>query len=174
MTIIDELLLANEYVRAAIILALAFVAANGVYFFLKHYARKLISKTTISLDAEREYLLLKAIARETYLLIVFIGLYFAIKPLSILEPDRVAMETVFFVIFTLLAASIASTVIATWVGTWLRVQKRYEKAPKIINKVITTTIYVIAFLIILSYFKIEITPILTTLGIAGLAVGLAL
>jgi small-conductance mechanosensitive channel len=44
----------------------------------------------------------------------------------------------------------------------------------IVNKVIVIILYLIAFLIILDYLGIEISPLIASLGIAGLAVALAL
>jgi len=42
------------------------------------------------------------------------------------------------------------------------------------NAILKSTIYVIGFLIVLNYLGISITPIITALGVGGLAVALAL
>ncbi|MFH1391184.1 MAG: mechanosensitive ion channel family protein [Candidatus Diapherotrites archaeon] len=58
--------------------------------------------------------------------------------------------------------------------SWIKAKKGYSKPPKIITKILAATIYLIAFLIILINYKIEITPLVATLGVGGIAIGLAL
>ena len=62
----------------------------------------------------------------------------------------------------------------SFVVRWLKVQKKFEKTPQLISKIISVIVYLIAFLMILKHFNIEITPLIATLGVGGLAVGLAL
>jgi small-conductance mechanosensitive channel len=64
--------------------------------------------------------------------------------------------------------------VGLFISRWLQVNKQFEKTPQLLSKIITVTIYILGFLIILSRFDINITPLITTLGIGGLAVGLAL
>jgi small-conductance mechanosensitive channel len=67
-----------------------------------------------------------------------------------------------------------SRIFSVLISHWLHVQKKYEQTPKLISKIVAVVFYLIAGMVILAYFKIEITPIIATLGLGGLAVGLAL
>ena len=81
---------------------------------------------------------------------------------------------IFFVVYILIATHTIGKIIALLVTRWLKVQKKYEKTPKLLNGIITTIIYLIALLMILSHFNVEISPLVAALGLGGLAIGLAL
>jgi len=61
-------------------------------------------------------------------------------------------------------------------GHWLKVHndKEHQKAPHLISKLIYVLIYVIGIIMIMAFFGIQITPLLATLGVGGIAIGLAL
>lgn len=52
--------------------------------------------------------------------------------------------------------------------------KRDENSATILDNILTTIIHVLAILIVLSHFNIAITPILTAMGVGGIAIGLGL
>jgi len=56
----------------------------------------------------------------------------------------------------------------------LEVHKRAQKIPQYISNIVAVIIFLIAITIILVMFKISVTPLITSFGIAGLVVGLAL
>lgn len=53
-------------------------------------------------------------------------------------------------------------------------EQRWVPAARLGTRVLGAVIWVMAFLVVLDYYRISITPVLTSLGIAGLAVALAL
>src|SRR5690606_18858606 len=57
---------------------------------------------------------------------------------------------------------------------FVRKNQHLKKAPQLISVIIAVLSYMTAFYLILKNFDIEVTPYLATLGIGGLAVGLAL
>jgi len=69
---------------------------------------------------------------------------------------------------------IVARILSFFISRWLKVQKQFQKTPKLISTVVSIVIYLIAFLMILRYLNVEITPLVATLGLGGLAVGLAL
>lgn len=165
-----ETLFQNEYFQFSLILIGSIIFAQIFNFTLKKYVKRITQKTKSDIDD----IILSIITKPLYILIIFIGLYLALKSLSALAPYSLWIERTFFVITVLIVSLLVSKVVSILTSRWLKVQKRFEKTPKLINKIITVVIYLIAFLMILSYFKIEITPLVATLGIGGLAVGLAL
>ncbi|MBS3097455.1 mechanosensitive ion channel [Candidatus Woesearchaeota archaeon] len=167
---ITETLIQNEYFRSLLILLGSIIFAGIFNFILKTYIKKLTERTKSDIDDT----LLKLITKPVSILLFVIGLYFSLKSLSILIPYTLWIDRLFFVIFMLVISLLASRILSFLISRWLKVKKRFEKTPRLLSKIVTIVIYLIALLMILSYLKIEITPIVATLGLGGLAVGLAL
>jgi len=167
---IIETLAQNEYFRSLLILLGSIIFAGIFNFILKTYIKKLTERTKSDIDDT----LLKLITKPVSILLFVIGLYFSLKSLSILIPYTLWIDRLFFVIFMLVISLLASRILSFLISRWLKVKKRFEKTPRLLSKIVTIVIYLIALLMILSYLKIEITPIVATLGLGGLAVGLAL
>lgn len=165
-----ETLIQNEYFHFLLILIGSIIFAKLFNFFLRNYIKKITQKTKSDIDD----IILNIITKPLCILIILAGLYFALKSLSILSQYKQWISSVFFVLAILLITFIASKALSVLISRVLKVQKRFEKTPKLINKIVSVVIYLIALLMILSYFKIEITPLVATLGLGGLAVGLAL
>ena len=106
--------------------------------------------------------------------IALFGIYLFLKSFSSLASYSAYLDSLFFVLFSLFAAMIVSKISSGWIEKLLKFQGKYQGIPKLIDKVVKTTIYLIALLIILSYFGIEITPLVAGLGLGSLAIGLAL
>jgi small-conductance mechanosensitive channel len=166
---IDELL-QNEYFIAFMIFVGSVIIALIVNFILKTYVKKLTQKTQSDFDD----LLLKAFTKPFSILIIFVGLYLAFKRISMLDPHAVFVDNGFLVLCTFTVAYIVSRVFNVLIAHWLHVQKKYEQTPKLISKIVAVVFYLIAGMVILAYFKVEVTPLIATLGLGGLAVGLAL
>lgn len=160
--------LSNLYVRAGVIILIAVVLSSIVRFVLRKYVAKLAGKTKSDLDD----ILLSIIARPVELAIILAGFYFALKSLAL--PYQAYFEGLFFVIFVVVSAVLLSRIFTVLVSRWLKVSKRFEKQPRLLSKIVMVVIYIIALLMILGHFNVEITPLIATLGLGGLAVGLAL
>jgi len=170
MAISIETLIYSEYLQSFLILLGSVIFAKVFHFALNKYVHKITAKTKTDIDD----VLLKILKKPLYILIILAGLYFSLKSLSFFIPYSVWIDKIFFVTSILIVALIVSRIASVFVSGWFKVQKRFEKTPKLISKIVTIIIYLIAFLMILSYFKIEITPLVATLGLGGLAIGLAL
>jgi len=165
-----ETIIQNEYFVFSIILVSSIVVAKILNFILKSYLCKLAEKSKTDIDD----ILLKIITKPIFILVILVGLYFALKSMSIMTPYIALLNGAFFVFSVLLSTLVVARVLNVLVVRGLKVQKKFEKTPQLISKIISVVIYLIAFLEILSYFKIEITPLVAALGLGGLAVGLAL
>jgi len=165
-----EELLASQYFIALVIFLASIIFAKVFHYILKTYVKKITERTKSDLDD----FLLQAATRPMYLLIIFIGAYFAIKQLSEIQPVVAVVDNAFLIIIAFTVSYLTSRILGVLITHWLHVQKTYEQTPKLINKVVSVVIFLIAILIIMAYFKVEITPLVATLGLGGLAVGLAL
>jgi small-conductance mechanosensitive channel len=146
------------------------LAAQFFLYFIKVYFTRWTARTRNNLDDR----IIKIISRPVYLAIFFTGLYIAVQNLTI--PDKWSRWTdrTLFIILVIIAATVLSRLLLELTSHWLRVEKRYERTPKLVGKIISILIYLIAFIMVLNHFDINITPIVATLGIGGLAAGLAL
>lgn len=158
------------YIEAGIIFAISLVVAEVVRWLTKHQLKKLVSFTKTDVDD----ILLTALSRPIFYFIVLAGAYLSLSILPDAAPYMLYIEGGFFVIAVGLAAYMTGKVTSILVPRWLPVEEKFEGTPKLLNKIISAIIYIVAFLIVLSHFGIEITPIIAALGVGGLAIGLAL
>lgn len=163
-------LINNEYLRAAAIFLGALLFSKIFSYLIKNYLKKLTKHTKTEVDD----LIINIVAAPSYFLIIFLGLYAAIKTLSLSEQYGVWIDSISYVVIALLITFLVSRILTVLISHWLKVQKRFEKTPQLISKIATVILYIIAILIVLSHFQVEITPMITALGVGGLAVGLAL
>ena len=164
------LLIQNEILNFFLILIGSAVFAKLFHFCLVNYVKKIADKTKSDLDN----IILKIITKPLYELIIFIGLWFAVKDLSFVKQYALWIDKIFFIGSILIITLIASKVLNVLISRLLKVQKKFEKTPKLISKVTNIIIYLAALLIVLQHYNVEITPLVAGLGIGGLAVGLAL
>ncbi len=160
----------NEYLLSLSILTGSIILAKLFLLVIKAYAHRLTKKTKTDLDDE----ILNAITSPIYMFFIVVGIYFALISLSILERYDNIIKNAYFVVAVLLATYLLTRLVRVLVARWLKVQKSFEKTPRLVNLVVAIVLYITAILMILSHFDIQITPIMATLGIGGLAIGLAL
>lgn len=163
-------LLGNEYVKSLVILFGFIVLGRVFHFLVSRYGTRLMALTKTNVDDN----LLRICREPVHGWIIIYGLYLSLKTLSFMEPYYNVIWQVFFVVSAFIVAVLLSRISAELVDKWLEVTKKYERIPQLINKIITITIFVIALIAVLMYFEIKVTPIIATLGVGGLAVGLAL
>jgi small-conductance mechanosensitive channel len=165
-----EQVLYNEYFRALLILAATILVGTAVQVILKNYITKITAKTKTRLDD----LILQRITGPIHTFIILSGIFLALRYLTLLASYVPLMDKLYFVFAILMIATIFTKILGVMVPHWLKVQKRYEKAPRLINKIISIFVFLIAILMILSHFNIEISPLVAAFGLGGLAIGLAL
>ena len=160
----------NEYFQSLLIFLVSVAIAKASHYILKTYLKKITEKTKSDIDD----IIINIITKPLYILIITIGLYLALKTLSIIADYILVIEKIFFVVILVIISWIVSRILKVLIVRWFKVQKKFEKTPQLISKIISIIVYLIAFLMILKHLNIEITPLIATLGVGGLAVGLAL
>jgi len=164
-----ENLVDNEYLRFLIFFIITIVVIVFSYFILKIIVKKIAGRK----KSYAEFIL-KQLSKPVLLLIFFIGLYTAVKSLTIFSEYKSWFNGAFFVIAVLLAARLVSRIITVITLGYLKIRKGFERPPKLINKAVSIIIFIIAIVVILGYFKIDITPLVAGVGLGALAIGLAL
>lgn len=165
-----------DIIIALIIITFFAIAARFANFVLKKIVTKWVKKTKTTLDDE----ILKVIKLPIFLTILFIGVYAASMQLNILSEYYQEIQKIFTCVFILIAAILIAriiNVVIRWytVDVALKTKTKFDdQFMPVIRKITIGFVYAIAILLILQAFGIEITPLLASLGIAGLAVALAL
>lgn len=160
----------NDYLQALIIIAGSILIGWIIYFIFNRYLTRLAKHSKTDIDD----LLIRITSKPIYLLITVTGFYFGLKSLDLLAKYLTLINRIYFVVAVFIVAVAMSRILSLIVARWLKVERRFEKTPRLINKFVTVLIYIIALLIILHDFNVEISPLIATLGVGGIAVGLAL
>ena len=145
---------------------------GGVLFKIIIFGRlkKLAKKTAWRMDD----ILVKVLSTPIILWALLTGLYIAIRTLN--PPEEIAtivdksLITVLIISITLLVAKLVAEMIIMF-------GERVETTTQVTGltrNITTIVIYLIGFLILINTLGISITPLITTLGLGGLAVALAL
>ena len=146
-----------------------------VYHIFEKYLMRWAQKTKTKLDDE----ILKNIKLPLYFFIIIIGSYYALLPLSILQPYTVQIGLIFVVIEILLVTFVITRVVNVLFAWYSEKQKERKKDVSnhllfILKKSIHAVIYIFAFFIILYAFNIDLSGVVVGLGVGGIAVAFAL
>lgn len=169
MQSLDQLIHNEYFIFAAITIGSA-LAASAIYFVLTRYLKKLTQHTKNDMDDK----VLDIVSKPAFYLLFLAGFYFAVNSLSVIDKYTLWIDRAFVIAYFSIGAYVISRVLTVFINHWLKVEKQYEQTPKLINKAVSIIVYILAFLMVLNYFKIEITPLIATLGVGGIAIGLAL
>ncbi|OPY28067.1 MAG: Large-conductance mechanosensitive channel MscMJLR [Methanocella sp. PtaU1.Bin125] len=165
-----------DVITAVLIIAFFLVLSEAARYFVTSVAPRLVKGTKSSLDDE----VLKAIRSPIRVLILLIGVYLALKTLDNMSLSIVeTLDMVATIALILVAAYFVSNLINAalrWYSRDVAPHTDSQLDDQLIpffGKVITAAIYILALLMILSRFGIEITALVASMGVAGIAVALA-
>jgi small-conductance mechanosensitive channel len=118
--------------------------------------------------------ILKKLSKPLLLLVFFIGTYSALKSLVIVYRYHQVVDGGFFIVITVLIAILISNIITIIMHGYLKVTKGFERTPGLLNKTLSVIIFLIAIIVILGYFEVDITPMIAGVGLGAVVIGLAL
>ncbi len=136
---------------------------------LEKYVIELMKKTRFQLD-ER---LLVIIKRPVYFAIISLGIYLALLQIQALARFASLFTDAFRIIIILIGTYVAIKTIKL-LEEWYLAKVLDRKFLPAVDKAISIFVYAIAFIVILDQLNIAVTPLIASLGVATLAVGLAL
>lgn len=160
----NEILLLSIYVVSGLIIGIV------IYKLVMPLIAKLAAKTTIKSDD----LIIRTISNWVIPWFVALGLFLGLRriDMDMRYHDWISNGLMIFFIFSL------TLIIAKVVSGMIRITSSYSGAiipsSSIIGNIVRIIIYIIGLLIIFQSQGISITPMLTALGVGGLAVALAL
>ncbi|MBI4438524.1 mechanosensitive ion channel family protein [Candidatus Woesearchaeota archaeon] len=166
----------NDWLSALVILVSSFFGAKVLYFVLEQYVSKLTRATKTTLDDE----LLQSVKGPVYLVSLVVGFYFSLLQIGILTPYAGSVRKGFVVVMigvgTYTAARVTVTLL-NWYAVNLAAKtetKVDEHFMPVIRKVVSVFIYAVGLVVILDQLGIKVTALVASLGVASLAVALAL
>ena len=107
-------------------------------------------------------------------LCLVVGLYWIVNTINIIAPLTRLFSYILFTVIILSITRVAARTINGFIS--LHIASSQQKLPKttLLNTILNVVIYAMGVLVVLQYYGISIAPILTAMGVGGMAVALAL
>ena len=165
-----------DLIVAIAIIVLSFIIAKAVKFLIVNIAPHLVSKTKTTLDDE----ILKAIKGPLQVFIMACGVCLAFATLNNLPA---VISSNLGIILTIALIYVAAYLLSNLAGAFINWYKN-DIAPRtgsdlddslmpFLSKAVGVVVFILATLMVMSVLNIEITPLIATLGVGGIAVALA-
>lgn len=138
--------------------------------FIHGYLKKLVKRTTFKMDD----LLLESVARQIIIWLGLAAIYYITKTTDFLQPYSTNLIKIVIITLILTVTFVISKFLIGMIDMWSTNQGRSLPSTKIFVNLIRAIILTIGFLIALDFIGVSIAPMLTTLGVGGIAIALAL
>jgi MscS family membrane protein len=165
-----------DIIVAVAIVIISFILARAAKYFIVKIAPGLVSRTRTSLDDE----ILKAINGPLQVSIIAVGIYAAFATINhlpgLVSDNMAAILTIALIYIGAYLLSNLAKALINWYKTDVAPRTESELDDVLIpflSKVIGIIIFILASLMVLAIFNIDITPLVATLGVGGIAVALA-
>jgi small-conductance mechanosensitive channel len=176
--IFEQLLNTNagtaEILASIVLFAVVAFAGWAIYFVFNRYFSKWAKKTETTLDDD----IIDAVKSIIVILIIILGIEFALTPLSFVQPYIVTLNSVFLVVEIFLGAFGAISILNIFADFYANRTANSGKNKKhvvfMLKKVIQIAVYASAIIIILFVFRVDLTGAVVGLGIGGIAIAFAL
>ncbi|UCE25068.1 MAG: mechanosensitive ion channel [Candidatus Zixiibacteriota bacterium] len=171
----------QKLIGSGAIIIITLLAAYIVRFLITAVALRIAARTRTSLDDR----LLDGTKRQLFLLVFLLGISFLFDYLQIVLAESVGarlfeiIDGIIYAAGVVLVASILVRVISAilmWYGATIAVRTATQVDDEFIpllDRAVKVIVYVLAILIILDHFSIDIKGLITVLGVGSLAVALA-
>jgi small-conductance mechanosensitive channel len=176
MALMDVLWQNFDIVIALAAIVLSFFLAKTVNYILKHFVVHVTSRTKTNLDD----MMAKSLSLPITLAFLLYGAYYALTTVSLLLPYSEAINQAFLFIQVYFTAFVVARIISTFLDWYAKdvAVKTESKMDDHFLPPLKKVVYIIALLVasvfLMDRLGVEITTLIATLGIGGLAVALAL
>ncbi|MCW4000494.1 MAG: mechanosensitive ion channel family protein [Candidatus Bathyarchaeota archaeon] len=165
----------GEIMASLVIFAVVAVVGWAAYLVVSRYVSRLTLKTETTLDDD----ILAAVKAFIIIMIVVLGIEYALTPLSFLNPYSATLNGVFLVIqimMTAFAVTRVSNIIIDYSAS--RAVSTNGKNNNhlffLLKKILQIVVFVFAILIILYVFNVDLSAAIVGLGVGGIAIAFAL
>lgn len=167
-----QFIIGNLYLRFLMISVIALIIAYVAKIILKKVLKPLAQKTKTKVDD----LIIRSISSILFYIVLFLGIrlglqYFELR--TTIYPSLVDSVLVFILVIFLFR--IIHNFAQQWMKEWKFKTKTTadERLIPFLEKVLKTVVIILGLFFIFNAWKINISPLLATAGIAGLAIGFA-
>jgi len=165
-----------DIVTAVLVIAIFFALGKTVNFMFKKFVLHVSAKTESQLDD----LVVKAISLPIIVGIVIMGVFIALQGLPELSAFGGIINSGFTVFYILFGALIAIRIINALIQ-WYALEVAHKTKSKVdenflpmVKRGVSAVVLLLALVWILGAFGVEITALIATLGVGGIAIALAL
>jgi len=167
-----EFIFGNVYLKFLFVLVVTLIIAYLAKFIFRKVLKPLTKKTETKVDD----LIIKSISSIVFYVVLVLGIkygfqYFELKTAIYNN----LINTLLVIIVSLLLVRIVNNFFKHWAEEWRYKTKTTtdERIIPLLQKIVKAVIIILAVVFIFSAWNINISPLLATAGIAGLAIGLA-
>lgn len=162
----------NVYLKFLFILAVAVVVAFLTKFVMKKVLKPLAKKTKTKIDD----LIIKSVSSIIFYIVLILGFKIAIQHFQF-ETGLYSglVNTLFILVIMIMVLRIINNFSMHWVNDWaLKTESTADdRLIPLIAKILKTVTIILGFIFIFDTWNINISPLLATAGIAGIAIGFA-
>ncbi len=165
----------NHIILFFIVLLILAVISKIIIFVTEKIILRMTKYTKTNIDD----LLVERLNNPVFLLFVLFGLYISlttiINSLSTLHLISRLLWTFSFFVFAVIAIRVLDILVTNWVSEFAKKTKSEmdDALINLIHKFLVVIFYIIALLLTLGIWGVNLGPFLASLGIAGIAIGLA-
>ncbi len=162
----------NVYMKFLLVLVIAVIIAYVAKLILNLILRPLAKKTKTKIDD----LIIKSISSIIFYIIIALGLKVGLQYFKFeTEIYNNIIETLLIILICILIFKIIHNFAKHWMKDWAsRTESTVDdRMIPLVEKILKAVVIVLAVIFVFSAWDINISPLLATAGIAGLAVGLA-
>lgn len=163
-------LLANDWIIAGSGILGTLIAAKIVYVLINTLVKAATKKTATDLDDK----ILEVLEMPFIIGLFFVGTYFSLRILPVVQDHIGMLNNAMFILWVAWAVFVVRSLARIVLHKWIALNPDYNTLPRLVFKATNAVFYILGLLIILNYFNVEVTPLVATLGIGGIAVGFAL
>jgi len=142
---------------------------------LKQVLKPLAKKTKTKIDD----LIIKSLSSIIFYIVLLLGLKVGLQYLELRENIQTVFESVINTLLILAVSLLLLKIIGNFAQQWMKEWKfrtkttADERLIPLFQKILKAIVIILAVIFVFNAWKINISPLLTTVGIAGLAIGLA-
>jgi len=171
-----ETLIYGDVIFGLSIIIASLIVAKLFYYILKKFVFHLTAKTATTLDDK----MIEAVRKPIYIAIIIFGIYGALSVISYFSQYQSIINQSYVIISVGIATYIAKNIIDVFLDWYSneisgKTESKFDDDfMPIFKKILHAVIYAIAIMVLLGQLGVEITPLIASLGIGGLAIALAL
>jgi MscS family membrane protein len=175
MEIVSEIyqyIMANIYLKFLLILVISLIVAFLVKLIVSRVLKPLAKKTKTLIDD----LIIKSISSVIFYIILVLGFKIGFNTLEIETELYHSLVDTFLVLMVMIALlRIIQNMSAHWLEDWAKQTESTadDRLIPLVSKILKTIVITLAVIFVFDSWSIDISPLLATAGIAGIAIGFA-